>query len=125
MKIDISKSEVIASYPLQYIQNVNYGPKEQIHSKNYISCSNGLFIGSIKLRDSTCTLQYSDGKVIPDTQGFCCNCPVGSYIFGLKSGSPHRGQCSFFKTMTSGHCLRFPNNWFSVYKVNLFIIKDW
>lgn len=118
LKIKVQKSAVEVVYNTLYLQDVNYFPQEQIIDSSYASCSEGLFLGSLNLKQSTCTVKKdSSGKILRDTQGFCCSCPLLSYLTGIRSGSPKRGDCGFMKGQASAHCLYMPNIWFGLYEI--------
>jgi len=60
-----------------------------------------------------------NGGIIPDSQGRCCQCSVGSQL-GLASGDGTRGglNCALFGTgQGSAHCLRFDPLWYNVYRI--------
>ena len=118
LSMSLQKSAVEVSYNLLYLQEMNFFPQEQVIDSSYMSCSEGLFLGSLKLQDSTCSLRRdASGNVIPASQGYCCACPLLTYGLALRSGGPNRGNCGFLSNSMSAHCLFFPNYWFSLYEV--------
>lgn len=117
MKIKLRKTQVQISYKLTYIQNFNFGPIEEVIGSDYISCSQGIFVGAMRVKDATCTIQYEDSKVIPDSQGYCCSCPILSVLVGLRGAGSTRGDCGFMSSPRSAHCLNYPNKWYAGYRV--------
>jgi len=119
LRITLQKSPVEVSYNTLYLQDVNYAPQEQVIDSSYLTCSEGVYLGSLKLQDQTCTIQRDPaGNVIKQSQGYCCSCPLLTYATGIRTGSK-RGDCGFLSNSMSAHCLNFPNIWFSLYEVRL------
>ncbi len=109
---------------MTYIQNFNKGPEESVIASGLTTCSSGLFIGSKNIRDSTCTLQYdNNGKLVEDSQGFCCSCPLLSLLFGIRGAGQVRGDCGFMSDSHSAHCLKFPNEWWAGYRIGKYQFK--
>lgn len=124
MVLRLSKSPVIVSYYLTYIQNFNKGPQERVVESGFTSCSGGLFVGSTRLRDSTCTLQYDlNDKLVEDSQGFCCGCPLLTLLTGIRGAGQTRGDCGFMSNSHSAHCLNFPDVWWAGYFVGNYQFK--
>ena len=78
--------------------------------------------------DSTCGVAMDlNGGIIPDSQGRCCSCSVGSQL-GLDSIDSNmvRGQldCALFGTgQASAHCLRFDPLWYNVYRIKAPMVR--
>lgn len=115
--LTITKSQIQVSYKLKYLQTFNKGPIEQVVSTSVLGCTEGIFMGSSRLSDSTCSIMYdNEGNIVPDSQGFCCSCPTTKYLFGA-GNSINRGDCGFLDGANSAHCLRFSEEWFAGYEV--------
>lgn len=114
----------MVSYKLAYIQNFNYGPREEMVGSGIVGCSEGIFVGSMRIKDASCTIRYDeDKKVIPDSQGFCCTCPILSVLAGVRGAGSNRGDCGFMSSPRSAHCLNYPNSWFAGYRVKEYSIE--
>jgi Male gamete fusion factor len=118
LTVTLMKSNVEVSYNTLYRQDVNSNPVEKIIDSNYLSCSEGVYIGSVQLTSSTCTIaRDSSGNVIQNSQGYCCACPLLTYLAGIRSSGTNRGDCGFLSNSMSASCLNFPNQWHSLYEV--------
>ena len=116
--VSLMKSNVEVSYNTLYRQDVNTNPVEKVIDSNYFSCSEGLYLGSLQLSSSTCTLaRDSRGNVIPNSQGYCCSCPILTYLAGVRPAGTTRNDCGFLSNSMSASCLSFPNQWHSLYEV--------
>ena len=117
ISITFQKSPIMVSYNTLYVQDMNYYPQEQVIPSSYLTCTEGIYLGSTSIASSTCTVQKDGaGKPIPNTQGYCCSCPVISFFMGIKSEST-RGNCGFFSNSETAFCLHLPNEWYSMYQV--------
>lgn len=117
LTVSLQKSPIEVAYKALYIQDVNYYPQEQVIASSYMSCTEGVYIGSTTLASSTCTIKRDDsGKVIGNSQGYCCSCSLVTLATGVKSGST-RADCGFLSNSMTAFCLNFPNIWFSLYEV--------
>ena len=117
LKVSVQKSSVEVSYNTIYLQDVNYNPQERVIDSSYLSCSEGTYLGSLKLTDATCSLKRDDkGAVVKDSQGYCCSCPLLTYLAGVRSGTK-RGDCGFLSSSMSAHCLHLPEAWFSLFEI--------
>ena len=117
LRLRVQKSRVEVAYNTIYLQDVNFFPQEQVIDSSYLSCSQGTYLGSLKLQDSTCSVKRDKaGLPIKESQGYCCSCPVVTYLAGLRSGTK-RGDCGFLSSSMSAHCLYLPNYWFSLFEI--------
>ncbi|MEW5316239.1 MAG: hypothetical protein WDW38_007620 [Sanguina aurantia] len=126
LHVSLTKTSLLATYPLQYLQSFNYKPVEVIVRPGPGKCKD-----SSTDTAPTCGWYYEGGVQVPDSQGFCCTCS-SSQIFDntFGTGNPQRTRanldCDFFsnpldiligKLPTSAHCLQFDAQWFSGYKL--------
>ena len=120
-KISVTKTPVVVTYPLYYVQTFNSHPTEQVV---YVSgsCSAG---GNAE--QPTCGwFLNGDGQRVENSQGFCCECSTADVIdstLGDGGEEVTRGDldCNWFGngganivegTQESGHCLRFDPLWY-------------
>ena len=120
-RINIFKSEVVANYPCTYIQDVNYRAYEQVIQSDVFSCVDGSMA-----QNPTCGWMITqDKKIIPYSQGFCCECN-SEQIIGIDTTTSTRGQkCQTLNLgigSASAHCLRFDPLWYSVYEIKKYTI---
>ena len=121
LEVSLMKSNVEVSYNTLYRQDVNTNPVEKIVDSNYLSCSEGLYLGSLQLSSSTCTVaRDASGNVIQNSQGYCCGCPLITYLGGIRPGGTTRSDCGFLSNSMSASCLNFPNQWHSLYEVTTY-----
>lgn len=116
IKITISKTPVYAIYPVIYVQDFNYHPKEKIVSTDLINCEDGDLSSN-----PTCGWQYDihSGKKIPHSQGFCCKCNFGQ-IIGTSSSSKRGSQCQMLNLgigSATAHCLVYDELWWGAYEI--------
>lgn len=133
----LTKPRTFAKYPLEYVRSVNNRPRELRVLLNHDSVFGGLLNAvnpsseqcdeSLGV-DSTCGVAMDlNGGIIPDSQGRCCSCSVGSQL-GLDSidSNMFRGQldCALFGTgQASAHCLRFDPLWYNVYRIKAPMVR--
>ncbi|GAX84271.1 hypothetical protein CEUSTIGMA_g11694.t1 [Chlamydomonas eustigma] len=117
----VTKSQVWASYPMQYLQSFNYKPYEAIVRPSNDQCSAS---GS----NPTCGWYYVGSYQVPDSQGFVCDCSftdVWDTTLGVANEQRTRANldCDFFSNPLnilvgnppcSAHCLMFDPLWYSV-----------
>ncbi|MCQ2815805.1 MAG: hypothetical protein MJ252_00920 [archaeon] len=114
--IKVTKSQVNVLYPTTYLTDVNYHPQELIYQTGKYDCKD-----SDGDSNPTCGWQRDDnGRIIPDSQGFCCECSF-SQLIGLDKSTKRGDECeltSFFSGASTAHCLVYGKLWCSVYEIH-------
>lgn len=126
ISLSISKSQVLAHYPLKYRKHFPAQLYEKVMTTVYPFCSEGIVKsdGSI-VADSTCGFRtdladLEEGQMILDySGGFCCSCPAMTILTGLQEGV-HRGDCGLLSSDETAHCLEFSDTLFAGYSVGDF-----
>jgi len=68
VNISITKTPVYAVYPLNYLLDFNDKPVEEVIASSFVNCQDGF-----NSQTPTCGFAYdSQGKKIPNSQGYCC-----------------------------------------------------
>ncbi|EGR34043.1 hypothetical protein IMG5_026080 [Ichthyophthirius multifiliis] len=115
IEIEVTKSPVVAVYPLKYMRDYESMPQEKVISKSVFTCQDGFNEDS-----PTCGFQRDEkGEKIFDSQGFCCKCGAADF-FGLGKEVMRGVDCLPFNLNSgsaSAHCLRFPGRWYSGYEI--------
>ena len=115
IKITFSKTPVKVIYPCIYFQDFNYEAQEIIIETSSTKCTD-----SNLSENPTCGWKYSNGKKIPNSQGFCCSCS----FFSLSKMNKRGSKCTDIIEFTStAHCLKFHEVWFSAYQVDKYKIE--
>jgi hypothetical protein len=123
MQVALSKSPVFASYPMQYLQTVNYKPYEAIvRPSNHVCSASG--------SNPTCGYYFVGSSQVPDSQGFTCECStsqIWDQTLGTNSDATRTRanlDCNFFSSPLdnlignapcSASCLMFDPLWYSGY----------
>ncbi|XP_050508829.1 hapless 2 [Diabrotica virgifera virgifera] len=144
--LQIKQQPVLEIYGLCYEAMVNAEAKENVFNKNtpgYTGCKEGIL--------SPCGIMQYEDRVIPYSDGFCCNCDSekkGDFYKSFAEADrqktmanggeklytqPRGGQdCSDQQTPAnmdpqayhaSSHCLKFSDLWYYVYRVRKPVIK--
>lgn len=114
IKITFSKTPVRVLYPLTYLQDFNWMPKEIIVNSKSTECKDGE-----NDEEPTCGWMYNGKQKIKYSQGFCCNCNFVSIQKSDKRGSKCTG---LFSIRSTAHCLKYDTVWCSAYKVERYKI---
>lgn len=121
VQILVSKSQVLAQYPLIYIQNFNYYPREAVLSSTFFSCDDGHYDES-----PSCGWAYSEeGQKIPDSQGFCCTCGFDDFL-GLGDDLDRGKTCQALNLgegSSTAHCLRLDELWLAAFEIRDFFFR--
>lgn len=117
LSLNVAKSQVKVMYRLKYLQSFPSQVFEKVINSVWPFCSEGLFTGDELEVDSTCGYAKDENdNPIPNSQGFCCSCPISTLLTGIRTKTT-RGDCGFFSTSETAHCLRFSNTTYAGYSI--------
>ena len=116
IKVQASKTQATARYPLRYQQDYNNKPRELVQSLSAFECSDEAYASN-----PSCGWKVdTQGQRIWDSQGYCCECSLWQTI-GLDPDEHVRGnQCQDFNLgsgYATAHCLVLDDLWYSAYEV--------
>ncbi|GBF95275.1 hypothetical protein Rsub_08306 [Raphidocelis subcapitata] len=125
LRVNITKSPLWASYPLQYLQPFNWKPTEGVVRPKDAVCLDGEYE-----EDPSCGWYYLAGVKQPDSQGFKCECTASQIwdeTFGTnKERTRGNLDCDFFSNLwqiaigrnpCSAHCLVYDSVWAGSYSL--------
>ncbi|KAM9971542.1 hypothetical protein ACTFIW_011523 [Dictyostelium discoideum] len=115
ISISFKKSETFINYPLVYLQNVAYQPKETVIYKTDYLVTSGC---KDSPSDHTCPGATDiNGELIRDSQGFCCSCSMSDYIGADQNSRANLGCSLLGSQSSSAHCLSFSPMKYDVYNI--------
>lgn len=116
--ITTSRSAVRYRYPVFYVQNYNAKPYEATVKGRLLNQCNADF----NPNTATCGIAYGvDGKAIPFSQGFCCDCSMCQTLGFCEPGARANKACNVFDEYTTASCLRFGQRWYSGYTIGTYV----
>jgi hypothetical protein len=116
--ITTSRSAVRYRYPIFYVQNYNAKPYEATVKGKLLNQCNDDFNPD----RATCGVAYdSNGKAIPFSQGFCCDCSMCQTLGFCEPDARANKACNIFDEYTTASCLRFGQRWYSGYTIGTYV----